>query len=214
MVCRIPRTILRVRRLAALSSAGRGVKCEQRAARSEVSRCPSCFAIQWSTMRRRATSHGRLTLGRSPAAPYVRRRHVGTRSLPVTSADLSDKLHAALGDAYRIERELTPGGMSRLSQATERPLDRQVVIKLLPPEYASEVSAARLQREVTITAHLQHPHILALLTSRLQAQAPLLRQAVRGGRIPSATAGARGQAPSCGRRTGPPGSRRCVGPCT
>jgi serine/threonine protein kinase len=67
----------------------------------------------------------------------------------VDTSDLRDKLQATLGDAYRLERELPPGGMSRLFLATERSLDRQVVIKLLPPEYASEVSAARFQREVT-----------------------------------------------------------------
>ncbi len=64
-----------------------------------------------------------------------------------------------------FERELPPGGMSRLFLATERSLDRRVVIKLLPPEYASEVSAARFQREVTLTANLQHPHILPILSA-------------------------------------------------
>ncbi len=83
----------------------------------------------------------------------------------VPAADVRDQLQATLGDAYYIERELTPGGMSRLFLATERSLDRKVVIKLLPPEYASEVSAARFQREVTLTAHLQHPHILPILSA-------------------------------------------------
>lgn len=81
----------------------------------------------------------------------------------MTVTDLGAQLQAALGDLYDVERELTPGGMSRLFLATERSLDRKVVIKLLPPEYASELSAARFQREVTLTAHLQHPHILPIL---------------------------------------------------
>jgi eukaryotic-like serine/threonine-protein kinase len=83
----------------------------------------------------------------------------------VATSDARDQLQTTLGDAYHIERELPPGGMSRLFLATERSLDRQVVIKLLPPEYASEVSAARFQREVTLTAHLQHPHILPILSA-------------------------------------------------
>src|SRR5207248_5327067 len=70
-----------------------------------------------------------------------------------------------LGDAYVIERELAPGGMSRLFLAREASLDRAVVIKLLPPETASEVSAARFQREVQVAASLQHPHILPILTT-------------------------------------------------
>jgi eukaryotic-like serine/threonine-protein kinase len=79
--------------------------------------------------------------------------------------ELQDRLQAALGDAYVIERELAPGGMSRLFLATEASLERKVVIKLLPPETASEVSAARFQREVLLAAHLQHPHILPVLTT-------------------------------------------------
>jgi eukaryotic-like serine/threonine-protein kinase len=80
-------------------------------------------------------------------------------------ADLTDRVQSVLGDAYRVERELPPGGMSRLFLATERSLDRRVVVKVLPPELASEVSAARFQREVTLAAHLQHPHILPVLSA-------------------------------------------------
>ena len=83
----------------------------------------------------------------------------------VAPAGVPEQLQSVLGDTYRIERELAPGGMSRLFLATERSLDRQVVVKLLPPEYASEVSAARFQREITLAAHLQHPHILPVLTA-------------------------------------------------
>ena len=80
-------------------------------------------------------------------------------------ADLASRLQEALGDAYHVERELPGGGMSRLFLATERSLGRQVVIKLLPPEMASEVSIARFQREIQTAAHLQHPHILPILSA-------------------------------------------------
>jgi tetratricopeptide (TPR) repeat protein len=78
---------------------------------------------------------------------------------------LHDRLQNALGESYRIERELPPGGMSRLFLATERSLDRRVVVKLLPPELASEASAQRFQREILVTAKLQHPHILPVLSA-------------------------------------------------
>jgi serine/threonine-protein kinase len=78
--------------------------------------------------------------------------------MPVT--DLQNRLQEALGDAYHIERELARGGMSQLFLATEASLNRQVVIKLLPPEMASAVSAARFQQEIAVAAHLQHPHVL------------------------------------------------------
>src|SRR5437762_7511968 len=82
-----------------------------------------------------------------------------------SSDDLQDRLQASLGDAYVIDHELAPGGMSRLFLATEASLERKVVIKLLPPETLSDVSAARFQREVLLAAHLQHPHILPVLTT-------------------------------------------------
>jgi hypothetical protein len=81
------------------------------------------------------------------------------------SDSLHDQLQAVLGDSYSVERELARGGMSRLFLATERALDRQVVVKLLPPELASELSAQRFQREMLLTAKLQHPHILPVLTA-------------------------------------------------
>ena len=79
-------------------------------------------------------------------------------------ADLLTRLQTALGDAYRVERELGGGGMSLLFLATEASLRRQVVIKLLPPESASEVSAARFKQEIELAAHLQHPNILPVLS--------------------------------------------------
>jgi tetratricopeptide (TPR) repeat protein len=82
----------------------------------------------------------------------------------VTTA-LQDRLQTTLGTAYQVERELAPGGMSRLFLATERALDRKVVVKLLPPELATEHSAQRFQREMLVTARLQHAHILPVLTA-------------------------------------------------
>ena len=70
-----------------------------------------------------------------------------------------------MGDAFRIERELEGGGMSRLFVAVEASLNRHVVVKLLPPEFANEVSAARFKKEVEVAAQLQHPHILPVLSA-------------------------------------------------
>ena len=78
---------------------------------------------------------------------------------------LSIALQSALGDAYRVERELSPGGMSRIFLGTESSLGRAVVIKVLPAELANEVSATRFRREIEIAARLQHPHILPVLTA-------------------------------------------------
>ena len=80
-------------------------------------------------------------------------------------SDLQSSLQNALGDAYQIEREIGGGGMSRLFLASEASLNRQVVIKLLPPEMTSEVSAARFKQEIELAAQLQHPNILPVLTA-------------------------------------------------
>ncbi len=79
--------------------------------------------------------------------------------------ELQQRLQSALGDTYHLEREIGGGGMSRLFLATEASLNRQVVIKLLPPDMASEVSAARFQQEIELAAQLQHPNILPVLTA-------------------------------------------------
>ncbi|MDQ3698149.1 MAG: serine/threonine protein kinase, partial [Gemmatimonadota bacterium] len=79
--------------------------------------------------------------------------------------ELRSKLQDALGDAYRIERELSAGGMSRLFLASDTALARVVVVKVLPPDLASALSAARFKREIELTAHLQHPHILPVLNA-------------------------------------------------
>jgi eukaryotic-like serine/threonine-protein kinase len=81
------------------------------------------------------------------------------------ATSLRDQLQQALGDGYMLERELAPGGMSRLFLATERALERTVVVKLLPPDFASEVGAERFRREMLVTARLQHPHILPVLNA-------------------------------------------------
>jgi serine/threonine-protein kinase len=86
------------------------------------------------------------------------------------SSDLQERLQAALGDAYRLERELARGGMSRLFLATEASLNRQVVVKLLPPDITSQVSTERFRQEIELAAHLQHPNILPVLTAGTREQ--------------------------------------------
>jgi Tol biopolymer transport system component len=80
-------------------------------------------------------------------------------------SDLRARLQNALGDAYRIEKELGGGGMSRVFVAAERELGRRVVIKVLPPELAAGVNRDRFRREIQLAASLQHPNIVPLLTA-------------------------------------------------
>src|SRR3712207_2909578 len=79
---------------------------------------------------------------------------------PGAAGSLLSHLQEVVGDSYRVDREISGGGMSRLFLATEVSLGRQVVIKILPPDFANAMSAARFKREIELTAHMQHPHIL------------------------------------------------------
>ncbi len=72
------------------------------------------------------------------------------------------RLAAALSDRYRIERELGAGGMATVYLAEDLKHKRHVAIKVLRAELAAVIGAERFVTEITTTANLQHPHILAL----------------------------------------------------
>ena len=79
--------------------------------------------------------------------------------------ELLEQLQSALGETYAIERELGGGGMSRVFLATDRALARRVVIKVLAPELAAEVSTKRFEREIRLAASLQQANIVPVLTA-------------------------------------------------
>src|SRR5829696_8494842 len=79
--------------------------------------------------------------------------------------NLRQQLQDALGSDYRITRELGGGGMSRVFVACEEALQREVVVKVLPPELLAGVNAERFDREVLLAARLQHPHIVPVLSA-------------------------------------------------
>jgi serine/threonine-protein kinase len=77
----------------------------------------------------------------------------------------ADRLSAALGQSYRIERELGGGGMSRVFAARELGLNREVVIKVLSADVAVGVSLERFEREIQLAASLQQANIVPLLSA-------------------------------------------------
>jgi len=79
-------------------------------------------------------------------------------------AELRDRLQMSLGGTYTLEHELA-GGMSRVFVAEETSLGRKVVVKVLPPELAAEVSVERFRREIHFAAQLQHPLIVPVLSA-------------------------------------------------
>jgi eukaryotic-like serine/threonine-protein kinase len=72
---------------------------------------------------------------------------------------------ATLAGRYTIERELGAGGMANVYLAHDVRHDRKVALKVLRPELAAVIGAARFLAEIRTTANLQHPHILPLYDS-------------------------------------------------
>jgi serine/threonine-protein kinase len=109
---------------------------------------------------------------------------------------LQDQIAEALAGTYAIERELGGGGMSRVFLARDLVLERQVAIKVLPPEFAAGVGTERFRREIVLAAQLQHANIVPLLTAGEAAGHPYfimpfiegesLRARVTGGALPVA----------------------------
>jgi serine/threonine protein kinase len=85
---------------------------------------------------------------------------------------LIDQLTAALGPGYSIERELGGGGMSRVFVAFDADLERRVAVKVMPEHLAASVSVDRFKREILLSAGLQHPHIVGVLSAGVFAGLP------------------------------------------
>jgi tetratricopeptide (TPR) repeat protein len=73
---------------------------------------------------------------------------------------LRDQLQQTLGAGYTVDRELGGGGMSRVFVARDESLQRNVVVKVLPPDLVAGVNVERFNREIVLAAGLQHPHIV------------------------------------------------------
>jgi len=75
------------------------------------------------------------------------------------------RLAAAVGGRYRLERPLGSGGMATVYLARDLKHDREVALKVLRPELAAMLGPERFLAEISITARLDHPHILTLIDS-------------------------------------------------
>ena len=75
---------------------------------------------------------------------------------------MSDLVGRTLGH-YRIVEQIGAGGMGVVYRAYDERLDRDVAVKVLPAEVASDSERlARFEREAKAVAKLEHPNILAI----------------------------------------------------
>src|SRR5574341_846187 len=76
---------------------------------------------------------------------------------------MSDSLTGQRWGGYQILRQLGKGGMSTIYLARQESVGREVAMKVLSAGLTSDGTfMERFNREVEMTAHLQHPHIIPI----------------------------------------------------
>lgn len=77
---------------------------------------------------------------------------------------MSTLLGTLLNGRYRLEARIGTGGMSTVYRALDETLERQVAIKLMNREIASDSDQLeRFRREARAVAQLSHPHIVGVI---------------------------------------------------
>src|ERR1700754_1436216 len=88
---------------------------------------------------------------------------------------MSTLLGTTLNDRYRLEARIGAGGMSTVYRATNETLERQVAIKLMNREIASDSDQLeRFRREARAVAQLSHPHIVGVIDAGEDAGRPYI----------------------------------------
>ncbi len=85
---------------------------------------------------------------------------------PTSDDPLLERLRAALGAQFTVERRLGQGGMGSVYLARDATLDRLVAIKVISPDVASSAALRdRFLQEARAVARLRHPNIVPVYTA-------------------------------------------------
>lgn len=79
-----------------------------------------------------------------------------------------------LADRYQLLEEIGRGGHAAVHRARDQRLGRDVAVKLLRDEAPSDNVLARFEREIRLTATLEHPHILHVHDTGVHEGRPFL----------------------------------------
>ena len=104
-----------------------------------------------------------------------------------------------LDDRYDLQRVIGQGGTADVYQATDQTLGREVAVKLLRAQSASESDRLRFVSEARTLAALDHPHLMTVLDAGSDGDHLYLVMSLVEGRslserrgAPTWTSGARG----------------------
>ena len=79
------------------------------------------------------------------------------------TAELQERMTQVLAGRYRVQKLLGAGGMGAVFLANDLTLEREVAIKVLPPDMSRDDRVvARFQREAKTAAKLDHPNIIPI----------------------------------------------------
>src|SRR4030088_2996631 len=88
---------------------------------------------------------------------------------------MSTLLGTILSGRYRLQARIAAGGMSTVYLAVDETLQRQVAIKLLNREVASDSDQLeRFRREARAVAQLSHPHVVGVIDAGEDEGAPYI----------------------------------------
>jgi serine/threonine-protein kinase len=91
---------------------------------------------------------------------------------PDPTEELRERLTRALAGRYEITKLLGRGGMAVVFLAQDLALERQVAIKVLPPDISQDIKLIpRFQQEAKTAAKLDHPNIIPIY--RVESEAGL-----------------------------------------
>ena len=87
---------------------------------------------------------------------------LASRDVAAPAHELDEVLREALAERYELLGLLGEGGMGTVYVARDVRHDRQVALKTIHPGLTTTEVRERFEREIRVTAQLQHPHILPL----------------------------------------------------
>ena len=90
------------------------------------------------------------------------------------------KAGSVILEKYRLEERIGEGGMGEVWRVENLPLEKEVALKLIKPEYArNENGWQRFEREAKLMAKIQHPNVVDVYDLGTRPVAGLHRDGIR-----------------------------------